>query len=52
MSFCMAKAKVTKTRADSLPKKKVGSLAEFRKSMPAWTKPSCELIREMRDEDV
>jgi hypothetical protein len=48
----MVKTKTTKTKADSLPKKKVGLLADFRKSMPAWPKPSCELLREMRDEDV
>lgn len=48
----MVKPKATKTKADSPPKKQVGSLADFRKSMPAWPKPSSELIREMRDEDV
>jgi hypothetical protein len=48
----MVKAKAIKTKAGSLPKKKIGSLADFRKAMPAWSKPSCELIRETRDEDV
>jgi hypothetical protein len=48
----MVKAKTTETKADSPPKKKFGSLADCRKTMPAWSKPSCELIREMCDEDV
>lgn len=32
------------------PKYAVTSLAEFRRSMPAWRKSSAELLREMREE--
>ncbi len=34
------------------PKQAVKSLAEFRRSMPAWRKSSVELLREMRDEGL
>ena len=34
------------------PKQAVKSLAEFRRSMPAWRKSSAELLREMRDEGL
>ena len=34
------------------PKHPVRSLAESRSRMPRWRKPSAELLREMRDEDL
>lgn len=34
------------------PKQPVKSLAEFRSRMPRWRKPSAELLRELRDEDL
>jgi prevent-host-death family protein len=33
-------------------KQAVKSLAEFRKHMPSWRKPSAELLRELRDEGL
>lgn len=34
------------------PKQPVKSLAEFRKQMPRWRKPSAKLLREMREEEL
>ncbi len=33
-------------------KQPVKSLAEFRNGMPRWRKPSADLLRDMRDEDL
>ena len=42
---------VARLLAVSPPKRRVGSLADFRKRMPPWSKPSSKLIRDMRDEE-
>jgi prevent-host-death family protein len=44
---------VARVTAIEQPKKPLDleGLAEFRKTIPPWSKPSAELIREMRDEE-
>lgn len=44
---------VAHVRAVSRPKQPVPveELAAFRATMPAWPRPSSEILREMRDED-
>jgi prevent-host-death family protein len=44
---------VARVTAAEQPKKPLDleALAELRKKMPPWSKPSSELIREMRDEE-
>jgi prevent-host-death family protein len=34
------------------PKQPVKSLTEFRSNMPRWRKPSADLLRDLRDEDL
>lgn len=34
------------------PKKPLGDLTAFRKTVPRWRKPSYVLLREMRDEEL
>jgi len=34
------------------PKQPIRSLAEFRRNMPRWRKPSADLLREMREEGL
>ena len=34
------------------PAKPLRSLRDFREKMPAWSKPSAQLLREMRDEEL
>jgi prevent-host-death family protein len=44
---------VARVTAIEQPKKPLDleGLAEFRKTIPPWSKPSAQLVREMRDEE-
>jgi prevent-host-death family protein len=43
---------VARLTAISTPKLPIPSLAQFRKKMPPWRKPSAKLLREARDESL